>query len=48
MKAIQVKPLINYQLQVDFEDGISGKIDLSDLVQKGVFKIYRTMLFLAR
>ena len=38
MKAINVISLEDYKIKVDFNDGVSGIIDLSDLVQKGIFK----------
>jgi high-affinity K+ transport system ATPase subunit B len=38
MKATDVKALAGYKINVMFEDGVSGVIDLYDLVQKGIFK----------
>jgi uncharacterized protein DUF2442 len=37
MKPVEVNPLQNYRLQVTFEDGISGIIDLTDFIKKGIF-----------
>lgn len=37
-KVICVKPRARYKLWLEFDDGISGEADLSDLVGKGVFK----------
>lgn len=34
----EVKALANYKLWLRFEDGTEGRIDLSNLVGKGVFK----------
>jgi hypothetical protein len=34
---IDVKPVGQYKISVTFEDGVSGVIDLSDLIGKGVF-----------
>ncbi len=34
------KVLENYQLQLNFADGVSGIADLKHLVGKGVFKIW--------
>ena len=38
MKAIHVKALEGYKIEVTFDDGVSGSVDLSDLVQKGIFQ----------
>ncbi len=38
MKAIEVKALGGYRINVVFDDGISGVIDLNDLIQKGIFQ----------
>ena len=38
MKAIDVKAIGNYKISVVFDDGISGIVDLTDLVQKGIFR----------
>ena len=37
MKAISVIPLPKYQLQVTFDDGVCGVVDLKDLLQTTVF-----------
>ncbi len=37
MKPIEVKALRNYQLNVVFDDGVSGVIDLKDFIKRGVF-----------
>ena len=34
-----------YRLEVEFEDGVSGIVDLSDDVGKGVFALWRDPLF---
>lgn len=39
-KPIEVKPLENYRIQVEFSDGVEGIVDLSDLVGKGVFSAW--------
>lgn len=36
----EVKPLGEYRLALVFDDGVSGTVDLSDLVGKGVFKLW--------
>ena len=38
MKAVDIKPLPNYRLHIKFADGIEGDLDLSDLVNVGVFE----------
>ena len=37
MKAISVIPLPKYQLQVTFEVGVSGVVDLKDLLHTAIF-----------
>ena len=37
MKAVKVNALPGYKLQVTFDDGISGVIDLNELVKIGIF-----------
>ncbi|MBX9735238.1 MAG: DUF2442 domain-containing protein [Chitinophagaceae bacterium] len=37
MKVLGVKYKGDYMIQVSFQDGIEGVIDLSDLVDKGIF-----------
>jgi uncharacterized protein DUF2442 len=39
MKVISVNPLHNYKLQVSFDDGVSGIIDLKDFVINGIFSV---------
>lgn len=41
MKAISVTPLPEYQLQVTFDDGVSGVVDLKDLLQTTVFSVLK-------
>ncbi len=36
-----VKPLSNYMLDLTFDDGVTGKVDLSHLADKPVFKIWQ-------
>jgi hypothetical protein len=35
-----VKVLQDYRLELSFDDGVSGVVDLSDLVGKGVFSLW--------
>jgi len=39
-RALEVKPLENYQLWVKFSDGVEGVVDLSHLVGQGVFALW--------
>ena len=39
-RPIQVKPLENYRLWVEFSDGVEGIVDLSHLAGQGVFAIW--------
>lgn len=37
MKAVTVNALPGYKLEVTFDDGVSGVIDLKDFIGKGIF-----------
>lgn len=39
-KITKVTPLTRYRLQLTFEDGVSGIVDLSHLAGKGVFELW--------
>ena len=39
MKVQEVKYIADYTISIKFDDGISGTIQLNDLVQKGIFKV---------
>ena len=39
MKVQEVKYISDYAINVKFDDGVSGTIELNDLVQKGIFSI---------
>ena len=39
MKVQEVKYIADYTISIKFDDGISGTIQLKDLVQKGIFKV---------
>ncbi len=41
VKITKVSVLANYRLEVAFDDGVRGVVDLSDLVGKGVFALWR-------
>ncbi len=38
MKITEVAYIKDYNIHIKFEDGISGSIQLNDLVQKGIFQ----------
>jgi hypothetical protein len=40
-KIVKVKVLPGYRLDLEFDDGASGTVDLSDLVGRGVFGLWR-------
>jgi hypothetical protein len=44
-KISKVKVLPGYRLDLEFEDGVSGIVDLSENVGKGVFALWRDPLF---
>ena len=45
IKPTKVKALDGYQIWVEFEDGVHGKIDLSDLVGRGVWRDWEDRSF---
>jgi len=40
-KIVKVKALPDYTLELEFDDGIAGSVNLSDLAGRGVFAIWR-------
>ena len=44
-KISKVKVLPRYRLELEFEDGVSGTVDVSENVGKGVFAAWRDRLF---
>jgi len=40
-RPIEVKPLEEYRIWVKYSDGVEGVVDLSDLVGKGVFAVWK-------
>ena len=38
MKATDVKVISGYKVSVSFDDGVCGVVDLSYLIQKGIFR----------
>ena len=43
-KISKVKVLSGYRLELEFDDGVSGTVDLSEDVGKGVFALWRDSL----
>jgi len=41
----KVKVLAGYRLALEFDDGVSGTVDVSDKVGKGVFALWRDPFF---
>ncbi|HEX7449408.1 MAG TPA: DUF2442 domain-containing protein [Pirellulales bacterium] len=39
-KPVEVRPLPGYRLYLRYADGISGEVDVSDLVGQGVFDVW--------
>jgi hypothetical protein len=39
MKVQEVKYISDYIISIKYDDGVSGTIQLNDLVQKGIFKV---------
>ena len=39
MKVQEVKYIADYTINIKFDDGVNGTIQLIDLVQKGIFKL---------
>ena len=44
-KIISCEPHENYKIWICFDDGLSGEVDLSDLVGKGVFTAWNSIEF---
>ena len=40
-KILKVRTLQGYCLELEFDDGVCGTVDLSDLAGKGVFALWR-------
>ncbi len=40
-KIANLRVLEEYRLELEFDDGVSGTVDVSDLVGKGVFALWR-------
>ncbi len=44
----KVKALSGYRLELEFDDGVSGTVDVSEAVGKGVFAVWRDPLAFER
>lgn len=47
-KICKVRVLPGYRLDLEFDDGVSGKVDLSEKVGQGVFALWRDPLAFER
>jgi hypothetical protein len=45
VKPIRVEPRPAYRLYIEFADGVRGEIDLSRLVGRGVFEVWKDRSF---
>jgi len=45
LKPIKIKPLPDYKLWIKYSDGVEGEVDLSYLVGKGVFAVWKDIKF---
>jgi hypothetical protein len=45
VKPIRVEPRPEYRLYIEFADGMRGEIDLSRLVGRGVFEVWKDRSF---
>ena len=48
MKITEVRYHSDYKIELSFEDGVTGSIDLSELVEQGIFKILKDKELFAR
>lgn len=47
-RLVQVNALPSYKLHVEYGDGVTGEVDLSHLVGKGVFAAWHDPVFFSR
>lgn len=47
IEAVQVEPRAGYRIWLRYSDGTSGKVDLSDMAGRGVFKVWADRAFFA-
>lgn len=43
LKLVHVEPLAGYRLRLRYADGVTGDVDLSHLVGKGVFQLWNDL-----
>ena len=48
VKPIRVEALPGYRLYIEFADGVRGEVDLSRLVGRGVFEVWKDRTFFDR
>ena len=48
IRAVKVKAQDDYRIWLQYSDGVSGEIDLSDLVGRGVFRAWNDRAFFDR
>ena len=46
--AVEVEPRSGYRIWLRYSDGVSGEVDLSDMVGRGVFKVWLDRTFFER
>jgi hypothetical protein len=37
---VEIKPLENYKIWIKYSNGVQGEVDLSDMVDRGVFTVW--------
>lgn len=47
-KPVEIKPLPGYKLWLRYSDGVSGVVNLSDLVGQGVFSVWNDPAYFER
>jgi len=47
-KIVAYKPLPNYHIWIQFDDGLEGEVDLNHLVGKGVFEAWNSVDFFSQ
>jgi hypothetical protein len=41
MKVKNITYVSDYRVYIEFDDGVSGEVDLNDIVDKGIFKVLK-------
>ena len=47
-RLLKVEPREGYRIYVEYDDGASGEVDLSDVAGRGVFKVWEDRAFFER